>query len=130
MVYISSGTRILTITDDPSFYLRVHYAFARERGIEIMLTSNTTFRGLKRIKELEPDIILIDGELPDNDAISVCGNILHDGYSGNIILFEMDFTRARNACEVGVTTCFPREIGYRELLSGIRLIRQSYSFYS
>ncbi|UCC16469.1 MAG: response regulator transcription factor, partial [Dehalococcoidales bacterium] len=93
-------------------------------GTEIMLTSNTTSRGLKRIAQLDPDIILVDGNLPDTDAISVCSYILQNGYSGNIILFEVDFDRARSACEIGVTTCFPKGIGYRELLSSIRLIRQ------
>ena len=124
MLHISPYTRILTITDDRLFYLRVHYAFAHEYGTEIMLTSNTTLKGLKRIMQLEPDIILVDGDMPDNDALSVCSHILQNGYSGNIILFEMDFERARSACKIGVTTCFPKDIGYRELLSSITLIRQ------
>jgi two-component system nitrate/nitrite response regulator NarL len=124
MVHISPNTRILTITDDRLFYLRVHYALAHEYGTEIMLTSNTTLKGLKRIEQLEPDIILVDGDMPDNDALSVCSYILQNGYSGNIILFEMDFERARRACKIGVTTCFPKDIGYRELLSSITLIRQ------
>ena len=124
MESISPKTCILTITDDHLFYLRVHYAFTQENGTEVMLTSNTTLKGLKGIEQLEPDIILVDGNLPDNDAISVCDNIIQNGYSGDIILFEMNFERARSACEIGVTTCFPRDIGYRELLSSIRLIRQ------
>lgn len=118
------STRILTITDDRLFYLRVHYAFELEYRTEILLTSNTTMRGLKRIEQLEPDIILVDGDIPDNDAISVCSSILQNGYCGNIILFEMDFERARSACKIGVTTCFPKYIGYRELFSSISLIRQ------
>jgi two-component system nitrate/nitrite response regulator NarL len=124
MVHTSSNTRILIITDDHLFYLRVHYAFAHEYGTEIMLTSNTTLKGLKRIEQLEPDIILVDGDMPDNDALSVCSYILQNGYSGSIILFEMDFERARSACKIGVTTCFPKDIGYRELLSSITLVRQ------
>lgn len=91
MAHISSTTRILTITDDRLFYLRVHLAFAHEYGTETMLTSNTTLKGLKRIIQLEPDIILVDSDIPDNDALSVCSYILRNGYPGNIILFEMDF---------------------------------------
>ena len=124
MAYISPNTRILTITDDRFFYLRVHYAFVQVCGIEIMLTSNTTSKGLKRIEQLQPDIILVDGDMSDNDALSVCSKILQNGFSGTIILFEMDFERARSACKIGVTTCFPKDIGYRELLSNIRLVRQ------
>lgn len=124
MAYISPNTRILTITDDRLFYLRVHCAFIHEYGTEIMLTSNTTSKGLKRIEQLQPDIILVDGDMTDNDALSVCSNILQNGYSGTIILFEMDFERARSACKIGVTTCFPKDIGYRELLSNIRLVMQ------
>jgi DNA-binding NarL/FixJ family response regulator len=124
MRYAPDNTRVLTITDDSFFYLRVHQACVRELGTEIMLTSNTTVKALKEITQLEPDIILVDGDLPDNDAISVCNDIIQNGYGGDIILFEMDFDRVKTAREIGVTTCLPQNISYRELLSSIRLIRQ------
>lgn len=124
MRYAPNNTRVLTITDDSFFYLRVHQACVWEFGTEIMLTSNTTEKALKKVSQLEPDIILVDGDLPDNDAISVCSDIIQNGYGGDIILFEMDFERVKTAREIGVTTCLPQDIGYRELLSSIRLIRQ------
>ena len=124
MTYAPGNTRVLTITDNSLFYLRVHHACVWEFGTEIMLTSNTTEKALTKIKQLNPDIIMVDGDLPDNDAISVCSDIIRNGYNGDIILFEMDFERARTARKVGVTTCLPQDIGYRELLSSIRLIRQ------
>jgi DNA-binding NarL/FixJ family response regulator len=124
MTYAPDSTRVLTITDNSLFYLRVHHACVWEFGTEIMLTSNTTEKALQKVTQLAPDIILVDGDLPDNDAISVCSDIIRNGYIGDIILFEMDFERAKTARELGVTTCLPQDIGYRELLSSIRLIRQ------
>ncbi|MGA1847578.1 response regulator, partial [Deferribacter abyssi] len=65
--------KILIIDDDPS--IRSFYKeFLREEGFEVSEAGNA-ITGLKLYKELKPDIILLDINMPDKSGLDILKEI-------------------------------------------------------
>tara|TARA_B110000977_G_scaffold144747_1_gene183699 strand:- start:1267 stop:1953 length:687 start_codon:yes stop_codon:yes gene_type:complete len=68
--------KIFIVEDEPSIATLVKYNLEKENYI--VFISNNGEEGLKEIKKIEPDLILLDWMLPDLSGIEICRSLKKD----------------------------------------------------
>jgi CheY-like chemotaxis protein len=87
--------RILIVDDDPSFLATVRLLLEAE-GFVVVGEALNGVDGVAAVAELEPDIVLVDVNLPDIDGFEVVARLANGGRSPPVVL-----TSIRSAGDFG-----------------------------
>jgi DNA-binding response OmpR family regulator len=74
--------KILVIDDEPQI-TEIIEAFLTNAGHEVYVNNNS-LEGIKRAREVSPDIILLDIMMPDADGYSVCNELKNEPSTADI----------------------------------------------
>ena len=74
--------KILVIDDEPQI-TEIIEAFLTNAGHEVYVNNNS-IEGIKRAKEISPDMILLDIMMPDADGYSVCNELKNEPSTADI----------------------------------------------
>ena len=99
------NTRILLVDDHPTLRDGLRHALAPESGLVIAGEASTGQAAEQMVRELIPDLVIIDIHLPDLNGLEVARRILKDFPHIKIIVFSADSNRAvvDEALEIGVS---------------------------
>ena len=79
--------------------------------------------GLEKIKELSPDIVLVDINMPGMDGLEMLEQSIQEyGYEAIIVSGYSEFEYARKGMRLGVTEYLLKPVNYNELYGAIRKI--------
>jgi DNA-binding NarL/FixJ family response regulator len=78
-------TRILIVDDHPSFRATARLLLEAE-GFDVVGEAADGAGALERARELGPDVVLLDVQLPDEDGFSVARTLCRDGARMRVIL--------------------------------------------
>lgn len=94
--------------------LKCHVAETAEDGME----------GIRKIKRLRPDLILVDSRMPGMGGLELIGRLNRQGYHENVIMMteERSFEEARQAIQKGVKGLLVKPVDIRELEDTIRRV--------
>jgi DNA-binding response OmpR family regulator len=100
---INLGPTVLAVDDDPAI-LRVIELVLQQRKLNVV-TALTGREGLQRVKEQAPDLIVLDGMLPDVHGFEICRQLKHSELFRHIpvILVSAVHTGWRFAADVKET---------------------------
>ena len=87
--------RIVIVDDDPSFLATVRLLLEAE-GFVVVGEALNGVDGIAAVAELEPDIVLVDVNLPDIDGFEVVARLADGGRSPPVVL-----TSIRSAADFG-----------------------------
>ncbi|MBN1643734.1 MAG: response regulator [Dehalococcoidales bacterium] len=73
---VSIAKKILAIEDDPSFSRYLGYMLTKE-GYEV-ITAGNGLAGLRKAREENPDLVILDVMLPGLDGFEVCHRLRDD----------------------------------------------------
>ena len=92
--------RILLVDDHPTIIDAIKYFFSHSSGCEIVGTANDEESALAQVRELHPDIILLDIQLSGMNGIEIIPKIrnIQPGV-GIIILTMFDLNAYREAAQ-------------------------------
>jgi DNA-binding NarL/FixJ family response regulator len=90
------ATRVLIVDDHPSFRAMAR-ALLEADGFEVVGEAETGVAGLSAAKELRPDLVLLDVQLPDFDGFEVAYRLT----SGNGDAPAVVLTSSRDASDFG-----------------------------
>src|SRR5918912_1485407 len=76
--------KVLLVDDDNDLLDLLHYALRRE-GYQVVTASDGA-QGLARWRAEQPDLVLLDGNLPKLDGFEVCRQIRHEATTPVIML--------------------------------------------
>jgi DNA-binding NarL/FixJ family response regulator len=68
------GTRVVIVDDHPSFRASARTLLESE-GFEVVGEAATGVEALRAVKELRPDLVLLDVQLPDFDGFEVAARL-------------------------------------------------------
>jgi len=95
-----------------------------ERDIKVVGTAGSGQEGINRSKELRPDIVLVDINMPDIDGISATEQILSMGYGTQVIIMsvqgEQDYLR--RAMLAGASDFLVKPFSGDELANSLRRV--------
>jgi two-component system response regulator EvgA len=86
---------VLIVDDHPSFRAAVRAVLEAE-GYEVVGEAEDGASAIEAVSQLNPDVVLLDVQLPDTDGFAVAGKLTSDGGGPSIVL-----TSSRDAADFG-----------------------------
>jgi DNA-binding NarL/FixJ family response regulator len=114
----SNVTTVLIVDDHPSFRATAR-ALLQAEGFDVIGEAENGVAALRSAKELHPDLVLLDVQLPDFDGFEVCARLTGNGGGPAVIL-----TSSRDASDFGPLVARSGARGFvpKAELSGAALI--------
>ena len=114
--------RALVVDDHRSYAEALSFALAKTEGIESLGCALSVDEATLRVQRDEPNVVLIDWQLPDVDGVEGIGRIKAVRPSTNVILISghADCNLARLAISAGASAVLPKESSIAEIVSTIR----------
>ncbi|MCL4313658.1 MAG: response regulator transcription factor [Actinobacteria bacterium] len=96
----------------------------RTGGIEVVGIATTAAQIEQLVKEMEPDVVLMDYDLPDEDGIYACGKILEHHPATKVVMLAAfaDEAILARAIEVGCVGYVTKHKAVDEVVSAVKLV--------
>lgn len=103
--------------------------FEFEKDIEVVGEAQDGQEAIVRIKELKPDVVLLDLKMPRVDGVSVCREVLKDNPDMKIIILTtFDFDEdIFNVLEAGATSYLLKDIESKDLIQAVQMVMHGQS---
>jgi DNA-binding NarL/FixJ family response regulator len=100
-------------------------------GVEIVGEAASGTEALARVRELQPDVVLLDLELPDQDGLAVLKRVKETvpGAAVLVVTMHQDPGRVRLAVEAGAAGYVLKGVNRTELRASIRAVRDGESVF-
>ena len=109
--------RVLIVDDHPGFRARAR-ALLESEGFEVVCEAGSGADGVRTARELAPDVVLLDIQLPDTDGFAVASTVTGEDGGVQVVL-----TSSRDGSDFGalVGSCGARGFIAKAELSGARV---------
>ncbi len=118
--------RVLIVDDHAVVRLGLKTLLADELDIEVVAEAGSSEQALIQTKNHQPDVIILDIQLPDRNGIEVCQEILEKFPKTKVVMLtsHASDTFLEQAVRAGASGYVLKQVGNEEL---IRAIRAAYS---
>ena len=117
-----SGIRVMIVDDHPLLRGGIRRVLEAESDLEVVAEASDGKEGLSFALEIEPDIILMDINLPIMNGLQATREIKALRPDIGIVVFTAyhDETQAMHAIQAGASAYFPKDVTAAELVGAIR----------
>lgn len=114
-------TRVLIADDHPLFRGAIARVVEAHPGFELVAEATDGRRALERIRELEPDVAVIDVRMPELDGSDVLLAVREEGLRTNIVFLSafLDARTVYEAVAAGANAYLSKEADSEEIVSAI-----------
>lgn len=127
---LSAKFRILLVDDH--FFVRMGLAASlnREPDLEIVGEAGTVAEAVARHREAEPDVTLLDGNLPDGHGLDALAKIHAEFPGARVIMLSIDESEEAvfRALEAGALGYLSKSTPRQQMLQAIREVAEGRSF--
>jgi CheY-like chemotaxis protein len=102
---------VLVVDDESDMRLLVEAVIERaNEGLTVVGLAATGAEAIARWREISPDVILLDQQMPDMTGLEVAAQILLEQPDQRIILFSafLDAEIRAKALQLGILACLPK----------------------
>jgi CheY-like chemotaxis protein len=102
---------VLVVDDEVDMRLLVEAVIERaNEGLRVVGLAATGSEAIERCREIKPDVILLDHQMPDMSGLEAAEQIFLDQPDQRIILFSafLDAEIRARAADLGILACVPK----------------------
>lgn len=119
--------RIVIADDSEQTRENINAIFSYEESIEIIGEAKNGVEAVSLARELRPDVILMDINMPEMDGIKATKTITEEGLEGSIVIMSIQGEREyiKKAMSAGARDYVTKPFGVNELIETIRRVFQT-----
>jgi len=117
-----AAIRLLIVDDHAVVRLGLRTLLSDEADLEIVAEAGTAEEALRRVKDLSPDIAVVDIQLPGRSGIEVCRDIREQFPSTRVVILTSHAGESflEQAMRAGASGYVLKQVGNEELVRAIR----------
>ena len=117
---------VMLVDDHPVFRQGLRRVLESEDDLDVIAEVDDGLEALRVAKELAPDVILLDINLPGMNGLQVARSLKDTLMDISIIMLTAyhDDQQVFHAIRVGASAYFPKDVSPRRLIEAIRLVHQ------
>lgn len=130
-VYVIGGSRgmirILIVDDNLTTVENVARLLNFEPDIEVVGTARNGQMGVSKAHEMQPDVVLMDINMPDMDGIEACRQIAQSSPKSRVMMMSVqaDMAYLKGAMNAGAREFLIKPFDYDELITAVRRVFQA-----
>lgn len=116
--------KILLVDDQPLLRMGFRLILEGEEDLEVVGEASDGAEAVLKVKELEPDVVLMDVRMPAMDGIEATRRITASASNARIIIlttFDLD-EYAFSGLQAGASAFLLKDVAPAELVQGVRLV--------
>lgn len=116
--------KILLVDDQPLLRMGFRLILEGEDDLEVVGEASDGAEALRKVEELEPDVVLMDVRMPAMDGIEATRRITASASNARIIIlttFDLD-EYAFSGLQAGASAFLLKDVAPAELVQGVRLV--------
>ncbi len=117
---------VMLVDDHPVFRQGLRRVLENEDDLDVIAEVDDGLEALQLSKQLVPDVILLDINLPGMNGLQVARSLKDTALDINIIMLTAyhDDQQVFHAIRAGASAYFPKDVSPRRLIEAIRLVHQ------
>lgn len=123
---------VLVVDDHAVLAQGIASLLEEHEAIQIVGMAHTGQSAIVEVRKLDPDVVLLDINLPDKDGLEVCEELVAAGYAGAILGLSMHEEEAfiTGMLERGAAGYLLKSVTQSELVEAIHTVDNGGSYYS
>ncbi len=120
----NAPTRVLLVDDQPLLRMGFRLILEGEEDLEVVGEASDGAEAVRKVAELEPDVVLMDVRMPAMDGIEATRRITASASNARIIIlttFDLD-EYAFSGLQAGASAFLLKDVAPAELVQGVRLV--------
>jgi len=116
--------RVLLVDDQPLLRMGFRLILEGEEDLEVVGEASDGAEAVRKVEELEPDVVLMDVRMPAMDGIEATRRITASASNARIIIlttFDLD-EYAFSGLQAGASAFLLKDVAPAELVQGVRLV--------
>lgn len=124
--------KIIIADDHPIFRDGLKNVIRKERNIEIIAEAETGAEALRKIKELQPAVVVLDLDMPDMDGFAVARELQKMRFPTSVIILTMHKDEAyfNQAIDLGVRGFIIKDDAASEIAGCIKAVASGREYFS
>jgi DNA-binding NarL/FixJ family response regulator len=116
--------RVIVVDDHEIVRVGVRSLLDREHDINVIGTAATGERGLELIGSLQPDVAVLDYNLPGMSGVELCGEIVRRWPEVHVVILTtfLDDNVIRNSIDAGAKAYVYKDVEGRDLKRAVRSV--------
>jgi DNA-binding NarL/FixJ family response regulator len=116
--------RVLAVDDHPVYLRGVVATLKDAEGIELCGTAATAAEAVEAVTREQPDVVLLDLNLPDGHGVEVTRTLREQGFAGAVLMLTMyeDEVALRAALEAGARGYLVKGADQDEIVGAVRAV--------
>jgi DNA-binding NarL/FixJ family response regulator len=117
---------VMLVDDHPVFRQGLRRVLESEDDLDVVAEVSNGIEALQQAKQLIPDVLLLDINLPGMNGLQVARSLKDLLYDIDIIMLTAyhDDEQVFHAIRAGASAYFPKDVSPRRLIEAIRLVHQ------
>ncbi|NYD42292.1 response regulator [Nocardioides panaciterrulae] len=114
--------RVLAVDDHPVYLRGLVATLEDAEGVELCGTAPTAAAAVEAVTRAQPDVVLLDLNLPDGNGVEVTRTLRGSGWAGAIVILTMyeDEVALRAALEAGARGYLVKGADQEEIVGAVR----------
>ena len=129
---MTSIKNLVLVDDHPMFRKGLRLMIGLEEDLKVIGEANDGLEAIEQVRELKPDIVVMDINMPNFNGIDATRKILEESPKTNVLVLSIHSSQqyVESVLEAGATGYLLKESAPEELVKAIRIICEGKSYFS